>query len=118
MAQETPDPLRNVQKKERAEMPDIFFFRHYFADHSGDEADQGGGGAGEPFVIAKSGKADERAAEQADDATSDETHEERAFEGEGEETETGQAEDHSDGKRRSEEKQEHNFLVGVADLGK
>ena len=118
MAQESPDPLRNVQEKKRAEMPDVFFFGHEFADHSGDESDERGGGAGEPFVVAKSRKADERAAEQADDAASDKTHEERAFESEIEETVADQAEDDSDGERRSEEKQEHDFLVGVANFCK
>ena len=79
VADETPDPLRNVQEKERAEMPDVFFFGHQFADHSGDESDERGGGTGEPFVVAEGRKADQRAAEQADDASTDEAHEEMSL---------------------------------------
>ncbi len=106
-----------LRKQKGAEMPDVFFFGHYFADHSGDKSDQRRGRTGEPFVIAKSRETDQRAAQQANDAAADETHEEGAFEGEIEEAVADEAQHDADGQRRRQEKQEHHFLVGVADFG-
>src|SRR5580698_7681556 len=66
------NPAGNAEEEERAEMPDVFFLRHHFADYAGEKADERGGRRGDPLVIAERGQADQRATEQPDDATADE----------------------------------------------
>ena len=68
--------------------------------------------------LPKAGKTDQGAAEKADDASADEAHEERAFEGEVKEAVAENAQDDSDRERWSEEKKQHDFLIGVADFCK
>ena len=113
---EAPDPLGDTQEEKGAEMPDVFFFRQQFANHPGDKTHQGRRRAGKPFVIAKSGETDQRTAEQADDAAANQAHQERAFEGEIEETISDQAQHNADGQRRREKKHQHHFLVGIANF--
>jgi hypothetical protein len=117
VAHEAPDPFGDTQEEERAEMPDVFFFRHQFTDDAGKKAHQCGCRARKPFVIAESGKADQRAAEQADDSAADQAHQERAFEREVEEAVSDYTEPNANSQRRGEEKQQHHFLVGVANFG-
>ncbi len=117
VADAAPHPAGDAEKKERAKVPDVFFFGHRFADDSGEQADQRGGGTGNPFVVAKGGQADQRAAEQTDDASANQAEQKRAFEGEVEKFVADQAQQHADGEWRREEQQQHYFLVGVADFG-
>jgi hypothetical protein len=114
---EAPNPFRNTQEKKRTEMPDVLFFRHQFTDYAGKKAYQCGCRTRQPFVIAESGKADQRAAEQADDSAADQAHQEGAFEGEVEEAVSDDTEPNANSQRRGEKKQQHHFLVGVANLG-
>ena len=117
VAEDVPEPAGKVEEEERAELPDVFFFGEDIANHAGEETDQGGHGAGKPFVIAEGDERDEGAAEEADDASADEAHEEGAFEGEIEEAVADEAQEDAHGERRREEKEELDFLVGVADFG-
>ena len=61
-------------------MPDVLFLGDHLANHAGEQSNQRGHGTRQPFVISKRGQTDQRAAEQADDAPADQSHQERAFE--------------------------------------
>ncbi len=99
-------------------MPDVFFFRHHLAHHAGEQTYQRGHRTRKPFVIAEGGQADQRAAEQADDAAADQAHQKRTFQGQIEKpVAADQAQHHADGQRRHQEQQQHYFLVGVAVFG-
>ncbi len=77
VAQETPDPLTGMFRKRKGPKCQISSFSGINSRTiPATESDERGGGTGEPFVVAESRKADERTAEQADDASSDEAHEE------------------------------------------
>src|ERR1700690_2620275 len=110
------EPLRNIQKKERAEMPDVFLFRNHFADHAGEQSDQRGKRARQPLVMAECGKRDERAAEQSNDAPANQAHQKGSFEHQIKEAVAEQAQHDADRERRRQKQQQHHFLIGVPDF--
>jgi hypothetical protein len=117
--QEANDRFRNVQKGEGAEVPEIFLIGNGLADQTAEQAGGGSGRHGEPLVRDQRGNGDNRAADGADDAAAEQTHQKSTFEREIGELIgiADEAEGNAEDKRRRHEKHELEFLIGIALFG-
>ncbi len=113
------DGFGNVQEGEGAEIPEVFFVRDELSDQTADEAGGRGRRHGEPLMGHQRGDGNDGAANRADDAPAEESHEKSAFEGKIGELVGGtvQAKDDPDQERGDQEEHEFDFLVRIPLFG-
>ena len=72
-------PAGDAQKRERAEIPDVFFFGHHLANQAAGEAGDCRHRHGQPFMIQECRQADNRAAQRADHAAAKQAKDKRSL---------------------------------------
>ena len=119
LSHKSPERTRDVQKRERPEIPDVVLVRNGLADQAAHQAGKCGHRRREPFVVQECRQADDGASQRPHHAPAQQSQQERALEHQiGEAVGVAeQAQNHAQSQSRRQEQQKLQFEVGVADLG-